>query len=112
MLRKRDLCPVGGEDFAVPLPNTERKEALQIACRIRRRIQEHLFHDNEGNTFYITCSVGVVVEKHSLFPDADELWRHVDMALYAAKETRQNRICCCDEMGSIKGITEKELIQE
>ncbi|MEA1960659.1 MAG: GGDEF domain-containing protein [Bacillota bacterium] len=110
-LRKQDLfARVGGEEFAILLPDISRQDALLIASRIRKRIQEHPFIDTDGNVFYITCSLGAVIETDRTYGNTDALWRAGDLALYAAKETGRNRIYCYEESGKIEKIAEDQLI--
>lgn len=92
-LRPGDLCcRYGGEEFILAMPEADGPEAMQIAERIRRVIEEHTFPNQEeqpnGN---LTISGGVAV-----FPkdgtSATELTRHADEALYQAKRGGRNRV--------------------
>ena len=87
-LRESDLVArVGGEEFLMLL-RAEPEEAVQVAERLRARVQEELAP--------VTISVGVAQD----VPDPQEeptpaLWRAVaraDEALYAAKHSGRNQV--------------------
>ncbi|WP_135076288.1 GGDEF domain-containing protein [Terasakiella sp. SH-1] len=90
--RKNDgtLSRIGGEEFAIYLPNVDEEGAKAIAERIRRAI-EHEVIIFEDNRFSITASFGLT----SLQGDdqkLDDLIRRADRALYQAKENGRNRV--------------------
>lgn len=61
--RKNDIIArLGGEEFAVILPQTDVKEAFKIANRIRTAVENHLF-SYENITCKITVSVGIASVK-------------------------------------------------
>ena len=66
----------GGDEFAVILPEVHVEQAVEIAGRINKRLQESNFQ-------HVTLSFGVA----KLAPDMDgeALFRHADEAMYAAK---------------------------
>ncbi|MFC5080547.1 putative diguanylate cyclase YcdT [Vibrio thalassae] len=76
------LARVGGEEFALLLPDIDEYAAFEIAERIRRAIADEPFHYEE-HTFAITLSVGVTQaryqEKNNL------IFIRADDALYIAK---------------------------
>lgn len=74
----------GGEEFLLMLPNTDIKEASNIA----QRIQLHLSTNN--NEPKVTASFGVT--KYIASEALDELLNRADKALYKAKENGRNRI--------------------
>ena len=85
----------GGEEFAVIMPETSRKEGNGVGFvdRARRKIEEAglTFEDSKGNTRTLTVSGGVA----TLPLQADswqELFEKADQALYKAKESGRNRI--------------------
>ncbi|GLO63502.1 hypothetical protein MACH09_40100 [Vibrio sp. MACH09] len=91
-LREVDtVARLGGEEFAVLLPETERQEALLLAERIRRAVDEYSFED-EGNSIHCTISIGVSVcsRGNNCFGD---LLKEADRALYQAKEQGRNQVC-------------------
>lgn len=78
------FCRVGGEEFAIVLPNTAAANAVQFAERLRRGIERNFAGIHEG----LTISFGV----HQCGPeeDAKSAYGAVDDALYAAKDDGRN----------------------
>ncbi len=86
------LARYGGEEFVVLLPQVTRAEALEVADKLRRRVEEapieHREAQPEGK---VTISVGVA----NLPIDATEVGNLVDCAdsaLYASKRGGRNRV--------------------
>lgn len=77
---------IGGEEFALVLPETEKQTAKELSERIRLCIQNTKFPGIE----HITISVGIT----QLYPDdtSNSIFNRADIALYAAKESGRNRI--------------------
>jgi diguanylate cyclase (GGDEF)-like protein/putative nucleotidyltransferase with HDIG domain len=77
---------VGGEEFALILPDTDDQGAFVIAERLRCDLREEF----SGDTVAITISFGVAsYPQHG--ETAASLLRAADEALYAAKESGRNR---------------------
>lgn len=92
--RKIDyVCRYGGEEFAILLPNTEKKEALPIAERIRIEVEKYQFHSSESKEKPLTVSIGL-----ASYPEDGEtptqLLTSADTKLYQAKHKGKNTICC------------------
>ncbi len=88
---KATFARYGGEEFVVILPDTETKEAYQIAENIRKTIQTTSF---QGMSIMpngcLTVSIGVSTYP-DISPDARALVRNADQALYAAKRMGRNK---------------------
>jgi diguanylate cyclase (GGDEF)-like protein len=83
----------GGEEFAIICEGTDTEGAVNLAERIRRDIEEEIFHTDQG-TFKVTISMGIATYPvHAR--KKEELIEQADTALYAAKEGGRNRICTC-----------------
>ena len=82
---------IGGEEFAVLLPETDFTEALEAAERIRSLIEKLEVHYEE-NSIRLTISVGVACSTSSGYSGSD-LLKHADIALYKAKNSGRNRVC-------------------
>ncbi|MCK5493798.1 MAG: GGDEF domain-containing protein, partial [Candidatus Omnitrophica bacterium] len=91
-LREMDfVARMGGEEFAVILPQTDKSEAAKIAERIRLKIfDEEIKVFDE--LFNISISIGI-----SSFPADTEnqeiLMEFADKALYTAKDSGRNKVC-------------------
>jgi diguanylate cyclase (GGDEF)-like protein/putative nucleotidyltransferase with HDIG domain len=77
---------VGGEEFALILPDTDDKGAFVIAERLRTRLREEFAED----TVPITISFGIASYPNT-GETASSLLRAADEALYGAKESGRNR---------------------
>jgi diguanylate cyclase (GGDEF)-like protein len=91
-VREIDLVArYGGEEFSLILPETDRKGALLVAERIRKKIEDNVFNAYDEK-LKLTVSVGL-----SVYPeDADEsegLTEKADKAMYAAKNSGKNIVC-------------------
>ena len=90
-LRDVDLAArLGGEEFAVLLPETDYSGAAGVAERLRASLASLELQDPDGQGFGVTASFGVAV-----YPEAqsvDELLRTADAALYRAKAEGKNRV--------------------
>ncbi|MCP4045525.1 MAG: GGDEF domain-containing protein [Gammaproteobacteria bacterium] len=81
---------IGGEEFAIILPETAAEEALDIAERLRLGI-ESIFIQVEGKDLVITSSFGVA-ECLDEEPLISNVLGQADSALYQAKEQGRNRV--------------------
>ncbi|MCB2225470.1 MAG: diguanylate cyclase [Desulfarculaceae bacterium] len=89
-LRDSDIFGrVGGEEFGIILLETSSEAALEVAERLRKKIEGHAFQA-EGQEISCTISLGLA----SFDPETDDLdsWHNrADQALYLAKEKGRNR---------------------
>lgn len=90
-LRKGDLVGrLGGEEFAVLQVGASQEEALQLAQRIRQRVQDSVVVTGGGGLHY-TASIGVTTVAASDHNGLAVLLR-ADTALYRAKKGGRNRV--------------------
>lgn len=90
-LRKDDcFARLGGEEFAVLLPDISRENAAKVADRLRERISELQF-DFAPEEFRLTASAGIYHgDGHHLV--MDDLLQIVDESLYRSKSKGRNCI--------------------
>jgi diguanylate cyclase (GGDEF)-like protein len=83
---------VGGEEFLVIMPDTNKAQALKIADDLRTKISSFPFANAERQPLgFVSISGGVAsCPQDSL--DSAELLRQADRALYRAKESGRNRV--------------------
>lgn len=79
----------GGEEFIVATPEVSPEGARELAERIRHRLSQTEFTDNEGNDFKVTCSIGLTSYDGS--ESVDDFIERADGALYEAKESGRDR---------------------
>ncbi|RTE85851.1 MULTISPECIES: diguanylate cyclase [Gammaproteobacteria] len=91
-VRKTDLLArVGGEEFALFLPNTEANVATELAEKLRQCIQENPVQIKPGTHTQLTISVGVYTDPVSQTPFSD-IYHEADSQLYEAKKQGRNRV--------------------
>lgn len=83
---------VGGEEFAILLPETDNNHALDVAERIRRLVENTKITLENGLPLKFTISIGVAmfIDKDT---NIDTLLHTADQALYQAKNSGRNRVC-------------------
>lgn len=82
------LARYGGEEFIVLLPETEEKEALHVAERIRSDVE-----NKNIKNLNLTLSFGLTIYNgNSEIENIDELIEESDKALYIAKSKGRNRV--------------------
>jgi diguanylate cyclase (GGDEF)-like protein len=84
------LARVGGEEFALILPETQLSQAVAVAERLRHAICRHPLRVG-GVSIDITASLGVA-EAQPVMNEVDDLIERADQALYAAKRAGRNRV--------------------
>ncbi|MDT8407421.1 MAG: bifunctional diguanylate cyclase/phosphodiesterase [Methylococcales bacterium] len=92
-LRKGDIATrMGGDEFAVILPETSPEGAKVAAESIRTTLEALAFHAPEQACFHITTSVGLICYPKDM-QTVEELMSGVDVALYRAKGRGKNEVC-------------------
>ena len=87
---------IGGEEFAILLPNTDLDGAVTLAERLRETLSALRLKVDGGTELAVAVSIGAA----SLLPtDAslDILFARADKALYRAKEGGRNRVVTIEE---------------
>jgi diguanylate cyclase (GGDEF)-like protein len=91
-LRDTDIFGrIGGEEFAIVLPNTPLAEAQEVIERIRQDIETTDVHFGKDSTLHFTASFGITELTDEI--DFEEIFKLADAALYKAKENGRNRVC-------------------
>lgn len=84
-LRKGDIfCRIGGEEFALILPHTNKEDAYKMAEKLRVIVEEY------KEVVPITMSFGVV--EYDKENDFEITFKRADEALYEAKNSGRNRV--------------------
>jgi diguanylate cyclase (GGDEF)-like protein len=91
-LRDVDIAArFGGEEFTTLLPETDKTHAVEIAERIRSRIEAMDFNWH-GTPIPLTISAGVAAIPERLESPANAV-HAADQLLYQAKRSGRNRVC-------------------
>jgi diguanylate cyclase (GGDEF)-like protein len=90
-LRKTDSgFRYGGEEFTVILPETESKDALYVAERIRKGFEAEIFTPKANEEVHITVSIGASQYIHG--EKQEHFVGRADKAMYASKAQGKNRV--------------------
>ncbi len=97
-LREVDIVGrVGGEEFAIMLPETGLDEAVEIAERLREAIAvADVPLDGDGVSLHFTVSIGVTALTQGA-SNIDALMNRADKAMYKAKESGRDKVCAQHE---------------
>jgi diguanylate cyclase (GGDEF)-like protein len=94
LMRKTDIVARwGGEEFICILTNTERQNAMIVAEKIRKKVEEINF----GRIENLTVSIGLY-EKKDIDIKIEDIIDNADSALYMAKGTGRNKVVDFDEI--------------
>ncbi len=86
------VARIGGEEFAILLPDTRIEGARTIAANIIRKLDETRL-EHEASAFrHVTISIGGAVCDAACRPSEKTLFEFADKALYKAKSEGRNRL--------------------
>ncbi len=95
-LREIDLAGrLGGEEFALLLPETDLQEARVVAERLRVSFTNARLSSEFGRSLQFTVSIGVA-QLTGADETLDSLLGRADRGLYLAKSAGRNRVCVSD----------------
>lgn len=84
----------GGDEFTVVLPQTNAMGALRAAEKLRCRVKERIFSLPPDLQLLLTISVGSISCNDPASLNAHEIISLADKALYQAKRSGGDRVCC------------------
>jgi two-component system cell cycle response regulator len=100
-VRSHDLVArLGGEEFAVVMPETGLEIAATVAERLRIGVASRPFSiPDGGRELNVTVSIGVTIA-NLVDEDRNQFLKRADIALYRAKAAGRNRVvsCGCEEI--------------
>jgi len=86
---------IGGEEFALLLPETDQTGAVRTAQRLRQAIARITHPATQARKLKVTASIGVATVS-AVSQDLENVLNHADEALYKAKHSGRNAVCCAD----------------
>lgn len=93
VLRSEDvLARIGGDEFAILLPNTTLSAAASLAERLRLKVMQSPLPLPDGDKLVITISAGLVENGEGELMES--LYARADQMLYQAKQSGRNCVAC------------------
>jgi diguanylate cyclase (GGDEF)-like protein len=111
VLRRTDIFGrIGGEEFAILMPETDLHTALAVSERLREAVAHISVEAPDGVVVSFTVSIGV--SEIDGGRRLDELLAKADAALYRAKQAGRNRVVSDAEPAAGSGMEGRRLDQE
>jgi len=110
-VRKLDFpCRFGGEEFVILLPNTDLRQAVNVADRLREMIATTPLEVIDQDAIPITASLGVDQFASSNTETSEAFMKRVDSWLYKAKYNGRNQVTYPDlnVVARIESVTQEE----
>ncbi len=84
------VARIGGEEFVIVLPETDKLAAFKMAETFRANIEKYTFNLGHNKSLQLTVSIGIQ-ECEASNLSSDKLLEQADKALYCAKESGRNK---------------------
>lgn len=104
------LARVGGEEFAMILPNCPPSFGLTVAERVRLKVQGRAIAITPGQQVHVTVSIGGAFAPQWVRSSAPLWIERADQQLYRAKGEGRNRACLEQPIVSLVSAEEKGLL--
>jgi diguanylate cyclase len=104
------LARVGGEEFAMILPNCPPSFGLTVAERVRTKVQNRAMAISIGQQVHVTVSIGGAFAPQWVRSSAPLWIERADQQLYRAKAEGRNRACLEQPTVSLVTAEEKGLL--
>jgi diguanylate cyclase (GGDEF)-like protein len=104
------LARVGGEEFAMILPNCPPAFGQAVAERVRLKVQKRTVEITPGEWIGVTVSIGGAFAPQWVRSSAPLWLERADQQLYLAKQAGRNRACIEKPMVSPVSAEEKGLL--
>jgi diguanylate cyclase (GGDEF)-like protein len=105
-IRSGDLAArIGGEEYALLLPNTDVEGALNAACRISLAVADHAFRPDGETRVAVTVSIGVCTLIRYPCLCIERFYQYADQALYHSKRSGRNAVSIYEpDTGTVRVI--------
>ena len=92
-VRNTDIVArIGGEEFAILMPETNLQQANILAKRICKTVSEFAIAIENSPNIKLTVSIGVTKWNTEGFKTINDILEYADQALYEAKKSGRNRV--------------------
>ncbi|HEX9113544.1 MAG TPA: GGDEF domain-containing protein, partial [Nitrospirota bacterium] len=101
-----DTCfRYGGEEFSILLAETDVNEAIAVAERVRKSVEDYPFTVKVAHPLEkVTVSLGISTLDGGNIKTTPELIREADIALYRSKALGKNRVTCYCDTYTMPGV--------
>ena len=104
------VARVGGEEFAIILPNCATSMGLTVAERVREHVADLRIEIGQGQTLNVTASLGGAFAPQWVRSSALLWMERADRQLYRAKTEGRNRVCMEPLVESLVSAEEKGML--
>jgi diguanylate cyclase (GGDEF)-like protein len=104
------VARIGGEEYAVLLPNCPAAFGPQVARRVRQRVANSTVALPEGPQIAVTVSVGGAFAPQWVRSTPGIWLQRADLQLYRAKAEGRDRVCLEHSAASEVSMQEREML--
>jgi diguanylate cyclase (GGDEF)-like protein len=90
------VARIGGEEFALLLPDTSPKQAEAIATELRYRLLSRQIPHHNSPLGRVSCSIGIYADTPDSEATVRSIFEQADQALYQAKRNGRDQACVAD----------------
>lgn len=87
------VARIGGEEFALLLPDTDARTAQALAEELRYRLLLRQIPHHDSPIGRVSCSVGIYADTPTAHTTVRSLYEQADQALYQAKRAGRDQAC-------------------
>jgi len=90
------VCRVGGDEFVILLPQTDKHSALVVAKRIQDMMRKTVFLSEDGLNLNVRCSMGLATYPEDA-KSSHEIIRQADEMMYMVKNSTRDNIAVAQQ---------------